>query len=231
MPRPSPASLQPGFADLDFAKVDLDRRRRCGASEVVYGPGKTAPQIIKIARTLRAAAQPVLITRLDPAKARRVRDALRGLRYDPQSRMGWIGAHPPLPSFRVGLCAAGTSDLPVAEEAARACAFFGLETVRFTDIGVAGIHRLLAQQDGLRACHALIVVAGMEAALPSVIGGLVDIPVIAVPTSVGYGWHMEGLTALLGMLNSCASGLAVVNIDNGFGAAYAALRVARASSR
>jgi NCAIR mutase (PurE)-related protein len=231
MPRRSPPSLQPGFADLDFAKVDLDRQRRCGASEVVYGPGKTAPQIIKIARTLRAAAQPVLITRLDSTKARRVRAGLRSLRYDPVARMGWIGSHPSISGFRVGLCAAGTSDLPVAEEAARACEFFGLEIVRFTDIGVAGIHRLLAQQDGLRACQVLIVVAGMEAALPSVIGGLVDIPVIAVPTSVGYGWHMEGLTALLGMLNSCASGLVVVNIDNGFGAAYAALRVARAFSR
>lgn len=222
-PRPTP-----GFLDLDFAKVDLDRQVRCGASEVVYGPGKTAPQIIRIARSLRAHRQPVLVTRLEAAKAKAVRAALRGLRYDPASRMAWIGTHPAIPGFQVGICVAGTSDLPVAEEAARACTFFGLEVRRFTDIGVAGLHRLLAQTEGLRSCRVLIVVAGMEAALPSVIGGLVDIPIIAIPTSVGYGWHMEGLTAFLGMINSCASGLTVVNIDNGFGAAYAALRIARA---
>jgi len=220
-----------GFQDLEFAKVDLDRQARCGASEVVFGPGKTAPQIIQIARALRRQGQPVLVTRLEAAKARAVRAALRGMHYDPAARMAWIGAHPPVHHFQVGLCAAGTSDLPVAEEAARACAFFGLEVKRFTDIGVAGLHRLLAQTDGLRSCQVLVVVAGMEAALPSVIGGLVDIPVIAVPASVGYGWHMEGLTAFLGMINSCASGLTVVNIDNGFGAAYAALRIARCAGK
>lgn len=232
MPARQPsASNKTGFQELGFAKVDTDRAARCGAAEVIYGPGKTPDQIIKIARTLRRAGQPVLITRLEPARAKTIRTALRGLNYDPVSRLAWWGQHPVVPEFVVGVCAAGTSDLPIAEEAACTCEFFGLSTRRFTDVGVAGVHRLLTQTEALRQCHCLIVVAGMEAALPSVLGGLVDMPLIAVPTSVGYGWHMEGLTALLGMLNSCASGLAVVNIDNGFGAAYAALRQARAAQR
>lgn len=220
-------SATPGFTDLKFAKVDTDRLRRCGAAEVIYGPGKTAAQIVRIAGALHRARQPVLVTRVDAAKARALKASLRGLRYDPRSRLAHLGSHPALPDLTVGVCAAGTSDLPVAEEAAQTAEFFGLKVDRITDVGVAGIHRLLAQEERLRACDILIVVAGMEAALPSVVGGLVDCPVIAVPTSVGYGWHMDGLTALMGMLNSCASGLAVVNIDNGFGAAYAALRIAR----
>jgi pyridinium-3,5-biscarboxylic acid mononucleotide synthase len=230
-PRAPKYAHTPGYADLDFAKVDLDRLERCGASEVIYGPGKTAPQILKIAQTLQAEKQPVLITRLDAAKARSLKKSLRRFTYDAPSQLGSMGAHPSIQSFTLGVCAAGTSDLPVAEEAARTAEFFGMRVERITDVGVAGIHRLLAQQERLRACDCLIVIAGMEAALPSVVGGLVACPLIAVPTRVGYGWHMEGLGAMLGMLNSCASGMTVVNIDNGFGAAYAALRIARIAAK
>jgi NCAIR mutase (PurE)-related protein len=211
---------------LDFARVDIAREARCGAAEVVYGPGKSPAQIIRIARSILAAGQPVLISRIDPSVATRLRTSLKKLTYDPVSRLASIGRYPARQDFAIGICAAGTSDLPVAEEAAQTCAFFGLRVTRFYDIGVAGLHRLLAVEDDLRRQRALIVVAGMEGALPSVIGGLVASPVIAVPTSVGYGANFHGLSALLGMLNSCASGLTVVNIDNGFGAAYAALRIA-----
>ncbi|MDX6765717.1 MAG: nickel pincer cofactor biosynthesis protein LarB [Candidatus Methylacidiphilales bacterium] len=211
-----------------FARVDLEREMRCGAAEVIYGPGKTPGQIVRIAKTLRAAGQPVLISRIEPGVAAVLRKGLKGLgaNYDPVSRLISIGGYAFRRDFPVGVCAAGTSDLPVAEEAAQACTFFGLPVTRFTDIGVAGLHRLLAVQDDLRRMKVIIVVAGMEGALPSVVGGLVACPVIAVPTSVGYGANFQGLSALLGMLNSCASGLTVVNIDNGFGAAYAALRIA-----
>jgi pyridinium-3,5-biscarboxylic acid mononucleotide synthase len=211
---------------LGFARVDTDREARCGAAEVIYGPGKQPEQIVRIAQTLRTAGQPVLISRIDPPVAAILNKSLKGLHYDPVSRLASIGSYPLRNDFPLGLCAAGTSDMPVAEEAAQTAAFFGLPVTRYYDIGVAGIHRLLAVENELRKCKVLIVVAGMEGALPSVVGGLVACPVIAVPTSVGYGASFQGLSALLGMLNSCASGLTVVNIDNGFGAAYAALRIA-----
>lgn len=216
----------PRSKNLGFARVDTDREARCGAAEVIYGPGKRPEQIIRIAKTLREARQPVLISRIEPTVAAQLKKSLRGLRYDAVSRLASLGNYPLRKDFPLGICAAGTSDLPVAEEAAQTCEFFGLPVTRFYDIGVAGIHRLLGVQDALRHQKVLIVVAGMEGALPSVIGGLVACPVIAVPTSVGYGTSYQGLSALLGMLNSCASGLTVVNIDNGFGAAYATLRIA-----
>lgn len=211
---------------LGFARVDTDRETRCGAAEVIYGPGKSPAHLLRIAKALLAAGQHVLISRIDPPVAAQLRKTLRSLHYDPVSRLASIGHYPLRQDFSVGVCAAGTSDLPVAEEAAQTCLFFGLRVERYYDVGVAGLHRLMAVQDDLRKHQTLIVVAGMEGALPSVVGGLVAVPVIAVPTSVGYGASFQGLSALLGMLNSCASGLTVVNIDNGFGAAYAALRIA-----
>lgn len=217
---------KPKSTDLGFARVDTDRESRCGAAEVIYGPGKSPAHLVRIAKALLAAGQHVLISRIDPPVAAQLRKAFRKLHYDPVSRLASIGHYPLRKDFTVGVCAAGTSDLPVAEEAAQTCTFFGLGVERYYDVGVAGLHRLMAVQDGLRKHQALIVVAGMEGALPSVVGGLVAAPVIAVPTSVGYGASFQGLSALLGMLNSCASGLTVVNIDNGFGAAYAALRIA-----
>jgi len=216
-----------------FAEVDLQRLRRLGAPEIIYGAGKTVPQIAAIARRLRAEHQPVLVTRVDATKGRQLQRKLPGGKYHPHartytlaSRRGKIGGR----SLRVGICAAGTSDHPVAEEAFVTLEFLGHRPRRFYDIGVAGLHRTLRRLGEIRQQDALVVVAGMEAALPSVLGGLVRQPMIAVPTSVGYGAHLQGLTAFLGMLNSCAPGITVVNIDNGFGAAYAVHRLALCAS-
>lgn len=216
-----------------FAEVDLQRLRRLGAPEIIYGAGKTVPQIAAIARRLRAEHQPVLVTRVDTTKGRQLQRKLPGGKYHPHartytlaSRRGKIGGR----SLRVGICAAGTSDHPVAEEAFVTLEFLGHRPRRFYDIGVAGLHRTLRRLGEIRQQDALVVVAGMEAALPSVLGGLVRQPMIAVPTSVGYGAHLQGLTAFLGMLNSCAPGITVVNIDNGFGAAYAVHRLALCAS-
>jgi NCAIR mutase (PurE)-related protein len=210
-----------------FAAVDLERAERLGAAEVIFGEGKTAAQIVSITRTLRKARQPVLITRLSPEKARAMRKTISGLTYDETSRCGHVGRYPlRKPPFHLAIVSAGTSDQPVAEEAAQTAAFYGITTERINDIGVAGLHRLISRLPDLQKSHAVIVVAGMEGALPSVVAGLIKQPIIAVPTSVGYGANFGGLSALLGMLTSCASGVTVVNIDNGFGAAFAALRLA-----
>lgn len=220
------SELRRGFVDLDFAKVDVDRVRRRGIPEVVFGPGKSAAHIADIARTLYARGQRVLVTRVEPAVAAAALEALAELpgTYDPESRCLVVQDAPPEVSGlgTVLVIAAGTSDRPVAAEAARVAALCGNRVETLHDVGVAGLHRLLAHVDRLRAASVLIVVAGMEGALPSVVTGLVDRPVIGVPTSVGYGANLGGMTALLGMVNSCAAGLTVVNIDNGFGAAYAA---------
>lgn len=215
------------FLPKAFAEVDLHRRHRLGAPEIIYGAGKTVPQIAAIARKLRADQQPVLITRLDAAKARQLHRRLPAGKYHPHARTFTLKARrnrPPERSLRVGICAAGTSDHPVAEEAHVTLDFLGHRPSRFYDIGVAGLHRTFRRLAEIRSQDALIVVAGMEAALPSVLGGLVRLPLVAVPTSVGYGAHLRGITAFLGMLNSCAPGITVVNIDNGFGAAYAVHR-------
>lgn len=212
------------FLPKAFAEVDLHRRHRLGAPEIIYGAGKTVPQIAAIARKLRADRQPVLITRLDAAKARQLHRKLPAGKYHPHAHTFTLkatGKRLSGRSLRVGICAAGTSDHPVAEEAHVTLDFLGHRPSRFYDIGVAGLHRTFRRLAEIRSQDALIVVAGMEAALPSVLGGLVRLPLVAVPTSVGYGAHLQGITAFLGMLNSCAPGITVVNIDNGFGAAYA----------
>ena len=228
------------FEDLGYAKPDFQRAERQGAGEVIYGEGKTAAQIAGVCRSLLAAGQErILITRLDELKAQEVQVLLRGgeavdgavrvgalaqdFEYFAQARLGVLGGFPePDGNGLVVIAAAGTSDLPVAEEAALTAEFLGNEVQRLYDVGVAGVHRLLAYSDVLSAAQVIVAAAGMEGALPSVVGGLVSCPVIAVPTSVGYGASFGGVAALLAMLNSCASGVSVVNIDNGFGAGYQA---------
>jgi len=207
--------------------LDADRVDRLGFAEVVFCQGKTDAQVADNLRALAAAHGRALGTRLDPARAAAVLAAAPGAKYDEHSRTVWLGEPPaPAPGAPVvAVVCAGTSDLPVAGEAAATLGFLGHPVWRIHDVGVAGLHRLEARLDELRAAAVVIVVAGMEGALPSVVGGLVARPVIAVPTSVGYGASFHGLAALLGMLNSCASGLTVVNIDNGFGAALAAHRI------
>ena len=211
------------FSDIAFAKVDLHRRTRQGAAEVIYGEGKTAEQIIRIAEAMLSGGERnVLITRLDPEKAGQVASALP-MRYHDLARIGFIGELPsPKGIGRIVVATGGTSDMPVAEEAAVTAEALGNEVIRLYDVGVSGLHRLLSHMDEIMSASVIIAIAGMEGALASVIGGLADCPVIAVPTSVGYGSAFEGLAALLSMLNSCASGVSVVNIDNGFGAGYLA---------
>lgn len=214
--------------NLGFARVDLQRRSRQGAAEVVYGEGKTAAQIAAILSTLRRHDQlPALVTRLDADKADEIAQTLGdGFTYFPEARLGRLGANRPCDGIgAIAVATGGTSDIPVAEEAALVAEALGNRVVRLYDVGVAGIHRLLACEDELRSARVVIAVAGMEGALPSVIGGLVEAPVIAVPTSVGYGASFGGAVALLAMLNSCAAGISVVNIDNGFGAGFLASRI------
>jgi hypothetical protein len=218
------------FVDVDGARVDTHRALRQGLPEVVFGPGKTPAQVADIATALRAAGQDVLVTRVEPALAAAVQERLGGGGdYDPTGRLLWFGQAEVALRGRgvVAVISAGTADLPVAAEAAGVARRFGNKVETLADVGVAGLHRLLASSEVLRSARVLIVVAGMEGALPSVVGGLVDKPVIAVPTSVGYGASFGGITALLGMLTSCASNVTVVNIDNGFGAAHVATLINR----
>ena len=220
------------FEDLGFAKIDHDRAGRCGWPEVIYGEGKTAEQIIAILRSLSERDQEncLLATRCDAGKAAAVRAALPELEYNETARMLFL-RRPLAPKGCVAVLCAGTSDLPVAEEAALTAELMGAYVERAYDVGVAGIHRLLAQQPLLERANAVVVAAGMEGALGSVAGGLTKAPVIAVPTSVGYGANLHGIAALLSMLNSCAAGMAVVNIDNGFGAGYMAAVINSQSAR
>ncbi len=220
---------QRSFEDLGYAKPDLDRSRRQGVSEVVYGAGKTAEQIVGIVGALRAAGdRHIMVTRLDTEKARDVAAGLSpenaaAFTYHELPRVGIVGNKPQADGIGyVVVAAAGTSDLYCAEEAALTAEMLGSRVVRLYDVGVAGLHRLLVHTDELRGASAVVAIAGMEGALASVIGGLVPCPVIACPTSVGYGASLGGIAALLSMLNSCASGVSVVNIDNGFGAGYQA---------
>jgi pyridinium-3,5-biscarboxylic acid mononucleotide synthase len=212
------------FEDLGFARLDHHRALRVGFPEVVFGQGKTADQVATLAERLRAGGHNVLVTRLDATTAAEVVARVPGMVYDPVARTASLVATQPTVETRgrVLVVAAGTTDLPVAEEAVRTLEAFGNPVDRLYDVGVAGLHRLLASKDLILQAAVLIVVAGMEGALPSVVAGLVDKPVIGVPTSIGYGASFGGVAALLGMLNSCAAGLTVVNIDNGFGAAVAA---------
>lgn len=209
------------FEDLGFAKIDHHRALRQGVAEVIYGAGKTPDQIAAIAAAmLRQGQQTILITRLSPEAAAQVGAQVK-LDYREMGRIGIVGALPrPDGLGRIVVASGGTSDMPVAEEAALTAEALGNETLRLYDVGVAGLERLLAHLEELMSARAVIAVAGMEGALASVIGGLVDCPVVAVPTSVGYGAAFGGVAALLSMLNSCASGVSVVNIDNGFGAGY-----------
>ncbi|MCM1568620.1 MAG: nickel pincer cofactor biosynthesis protein LarB [Roseburia sp.] len=211
------------FEDLGIAKYDTHRQLRQGAAEVIYGAGKTPAQMIRIAEAMEKSGQKnILITRLLPEAAAEVGKALQ-LRYEEEARIGIVGGMPePDGIGRIVIATGGTSDIPVAEEAALTAEFLGNEVVRLYDVGVAGLHRLLAHLDDIMEARVIIAIAGMEGALASVIGGLADCPVLAVPTSIGYGASFGGLSALLSMLNSCASGVSVVNIDNGFGAAYQA---------
>jgi NCAIR mutase (PurE)-related protein len=214
------------------ARLDVDRARRTGDPEVIFGQGKTPHQVVEILGALHTAHpdRAVLATRLDEAAIAAVTAAHDGAVVDPVARTVTLGPLPE-PQGDVVVVTAGTSDLPVAREALVAIATHGAGAELVTDVGVAGLHRVLAVRDRLAAADCLIVVAGMEGALASVVGGLVGVPVVAVPTSVGYGASFEGLAALLSMLNSCAPGVTVVNIDNGYGAGVAAARIARRAAR
>jgi NCAIR mutase (PurE)-related protein len=216
--------------DLGFARVDMDRARRTGDAEVVYGEGKTPGQVVAILKALheRHPDRAVLATRLSEDAMAQVATSLPDANVDAVARAATLG---PLPEPRgsVAVVSAGTSDAPVAAEAALSIRVHGSAVELIEDVGVAGLHRLLAVRDRLEAADCLVVVAGMEGALPSVVGGLTGTPLVAVPTSVGYGASFGGLAALLAMLNSCAPGVTVVNIDNGYGAGVFAARVARAA--
>jgi len=223
-------ALDAGDASLDLghATLDLDRAARCGHPEVVFGTGKTPDELVEITRALIERHGQALVTRLEPDGAAALRAALPEARYHERSRCLTVGEPDAGDGEgRVLVVSAGTSDAAVAEEAEVTARMLGASVERLNDVGVAGVHRLLEQADRLRSANVLVVVAGMEGALPSVVGGLVDRPVIAVPTSVGYGASFGGVAALLGMLNSCASGVSVVNIDNGFGAGYQAALINR----
>jgi hypothetical protein len=222
------AAAEARTADLGYARVDVDRAARTGDPEVVYGAGKTPEQVVGILRTLheRHPERAVLATRLSDASVDLVRAELSEAVVDETARAVTVG---PLPAARglVAVISAGTSDAPVAAEAALAVAVHGAGVERIDDVGVSGLHRLLEARDRFATADCLVVVAGMEGALPSVVGGLSGVPLVAVPTSVGYGAAFGGLAALLAMLNSCAPGVTVVNIDNGYGAGVFAARVAR----
>ena len=211
------------FEDLGFAKVDLHRKTRQGTAEVIFGEGKSPEQIVGIAETMMRNGQTsILITRLSEDKAKSISQRMQ-LQYHNMARIGFIGEMPKADGIgRIVIATGGTSDMPVAEEAALTAELLGNSVTRIYDVGVAGLHRLLAHLDDIMSATVIIAIAGMEGALASVIGGLADCPVIAVPTSVGYGASFQGLSALLSMLNSCSSGVSVVNIDNGFGAGYLA---------
>jgi NCAIR mutase (PurE)-related protein len=226
----------PGVADVGEAQVDTDRRRRCGFPEVVYAQGKTLGAIEKIFDALLAAGDDVLATRMSPEQAAELKARFPAGAYNPVGRTFRIpgastGTEPVAPAGRVTIVTAGTSDLPVAEEARETALWTGAGVTMIQDVGVAGPHRLNAHLGPLRSADAVVVVAGMEGALPSVVGGHVACPVIAVPTSIGYGASFGGVAALLGMLNSCASNVTVVNIDAGFKGGYIAGLIARNAAR
>jgi NCAIR mutase (PurE)-related protein len=217
------------YEEIDCATIDHHRHLRQGAPETIFGAGKTAAQVVSIMKKMAAKKNNILVTRLDKEKVPPIRRAFSKAQYYPQSRILTLLNHPVKIAGKgtiLVLCA-GTSDIPVAEEAILTAQILGNRVEHLYDVGVAGIHRLMSQRDRLRAASVLVAIAGMEGALPSVVAGLVDRPVIAVPTSVGYGSHFGGITALLAMLNSCASGITVVNIDNGYGAAFAASQINR----
>ena len=218
--------------DLGFARIDLDRHKRCGIPEVIYCPGKSAPQIAKIMKALIDSGQNILATRATPEQYKIVRKQHPRSKYNREARTITLmasGKH--ATAGQIAVVCAGTSDIPAAEEAAVTAEFMGAGVMRVYDAGVAGLHRIFKHLSALKQARALVVVAGMEGALPSVVGGLVDRPNIAVPTSVGYGTSLHGLAALLAMLNSCVPGISVVNIDNGFSAGVAAAMIAKEGTK
>jgi NCAIR mutase (PurE)-related protein len=220
-----------GVTDLGFARLDTARAARTGDPEVVFGQGKTPAQIVAALRALHDAhpGRAVLATRLSEAALEECAERLPEARLDPVGRTAVLGTTET--RGRVAVVAAGTSDLPVVRECATTIGVFGAEPDEVVDVGVAGLHRLLSQLDRINEADVVVAVAGMEAALPSVLGGLVGVPLIAVPTSVGYGWNLDGVTAWLATVNSCAPGVVSVNVDNGFGAGVAAARIARRTAR
>jgi len=217
------------FEEMGFATLDTHRSLRQGFPEVILGQGKTPSQIIAIIKKMKERKENILITRVDDAKFRKIKKMVSQAKYNESAKTVFIQSHPVklIGKGTVLVICAGTSDIQVAEEAAVTAEVMGNKVERLYDVGVAGIHRLLYKKEKIFSANVLIVVAGMEGALPSVVGGLVSRPVIAVPTSVGYGANLGGLTTLLAMLNSCVAGVTVVNIDNGFGAGYAASLINR----
>lgn len=215
------------YLELNFAKLDIDRQKRRGNSEAVFCECKTPEQIIKIFTEFKNAGQNVLGTRATLEQAKEIQKALPDVNYNEQARTLTLIQNGVEKLGKIAICTGGTADIPVAEEASETAQFFGSNVEKFYDVGIAGIHRLLAKIDNIRKANVIIAVAGMEGALGGVIAGMVDIPVIAVPTSVGYGTSFNGLSALLTMLNSCSEGMTVVNIDNGFNAGYSANQINR----
>lgn len=228
MTEPYPNGDAPEIADLGFARLDLQRAARTGDPEVVFGRGKTPHQVVAALRALHEAHpdRAILATRLADDAIARCRAELPDAEVDEVARVAVLGEPGPARG-RVAVVGAGTADLPVLRECATTIRVFGADPDVILDVGVAGLHRLLAQRDRIDSADVVVAVAGMEAALPSVVGGLTGAPLIAVPTSIGYGWHLDGLTAWLATLNSCAPGVLTVNVDNGFGAGVAAARIAR----
>jgi len=211
------------YQDLSFAKIDHHRELRRGFPEIIFGQGKTAEQIVKISREILKKGNSLLVTKVEPSLYKKIKSKLSPVQYNSQAKVIYCKKNKPAKGKgKIIVITAGTSDIPVAEEAAITCEIFGNDVERIYDVGVAGLHRLFGEYDKITGARVLIIVAGMEGALPSVIAGITDKPIIAVPTSVGYGASLKGLAALLAMLNSCPGGVAVVNIDNGFGAAYLA---------
>ena len=219
----------PATDDLGFARLDRDRARRCGFPEVVFGPGKAAEHVVAIMARLAETESIALATRLDHEQIEAIQKQLPAATIDRVARIAWLGTMPEKTVGRVRVISAGTSDLPVAREAELTARALGAETTLIVDVGVAGLHRLLERMVDFKDADAIVVVAGMEGALPSVVGGLVDCPVIAVPTSIGYGANFQGLSALLCGLTSCAASVAVVNIDAGFCGGFVAGLIARAA--
>ncbi|MCR5487286.1 MAG: nickel pincer cofactor biosynthesis protein LarB [Lachnospiraceae bacterium] len=225
--RPQEAS----YLDMEFAKLDLDRKNRCGFPEVVFCESKPDEYIVPIFQALLQKEGHAFGTRATKEQYRLIRESIPDAEYDPISRIIRAGFYQPERKGLCAVCCAGTADIPVAEEAAQTAEYFGTNVERVYDVGVSGLHRLLSKTESLRKADCIIAVAGMEGALASVIGGLVENPVIAVPSSVGYGASFGGLSALLTMINSCANGICVVNIDNGFGAGYLAAQINRLAER
>ena len=223
--------MDSGFEDLGFARLDTDRKERTGFPETVFCQGKEDSFLREIFKRLYEKNGEVLGTRASAAQFEVVKAVLPEVRYDAVSRLLTIQSEEKKQTGNIVVCSAGTADMPVAQEAAGTAEFFGCRVRRIFDAGVSGLHRLLAEESVLKAADCVIAVAGMEGALPSVIGGLVSVPVIAVPTSVGYGANFGGVAALLTMINSCANGVSVVNIDNGYGAGYIASQIKRLAER